>query len=120
MGGPQRSKTEMEDSFSCVQTRNRTESEALLRERETFGDLIDLIRAVYYEHYWNQTLKILMAFQCAFLCCNFPFLLKMVDDTFVDIQSLISLLAKSAIPRTKLYMGEENGKFGLKNIPLFL
>ena len=51
-----------------------------------------------------------MAFQCAFLCCNFSFLLKMDDDTFVDIESLISLLAKPAIPRTKLYMGQCNNR----------
>ena len=89
--------------FLVGQTRNRTESEALLREGETFGDLI---RADYYESYWNQTLKIQMAFEWASLYCNFSFLLKMDDDTFVDIKSLISLLAKPAIPRTKLYMGQ--------------
>ena len=93
--------------FLVGQTRNRTESEALLKEGVTFGDLI---RADYYEHYWNQTLKIQMAFEWASLYCNFSFLLKMDDDTFVDIKSLISLLAKPAIPKTKLYTGECNDR----------
>ena len=89
--------------FLVAQTRNRTESEALLREGKTFGDLI---RADYFESYWNQTLKIQMAFEWASLYCNFSFLLKMDDDTFVDVKSLISLLAKPAILKTKLYMGQ--------------
>ena len=88
--------------FLVAQTRNQTESEALLKEDESFRDLI---RADYYEHYWNQTLKIQMAFEWASLYCNFSFLLKMDDDTFVNVKSLISVLAKPEIPKEKLYMG---------------
>ena len=43
--------------FLVAQTRNQTES-----EDERFRDLI---RTDYYEHYWNQTLKIQMAFEWA-------------------------------------------------------
>ena len=88
--------------FLVAQTRNQTESEALLKEDERYRDLI---RADYYEHYWNQTLKIQMAFEWASLYCNFSFLLKMDDDTFVNVKSLISVLAKPKIPKEKLYMG---------------
>ena len=88
--------------FLVAQTRNQTESEALLKEDERYRDLI---RADYYEHYWNQTLKVQMAFEWASLYCNFSFLLKIDDDTFVNVKSLISVLAKPKIPKEKLYMG---------------
>ena len=38
--------------------------------------------------------------------CNFSFLLKMDDDTFVDVKGLISLLAKPGTPQGKLYIGK--------------
>ena len=88
--------------FLVGQTRNQTESEALLREGETFGDLM---RADYYDHYWNQTLKIQMGFEWASLYCNFSFLLKMDDDVFVNTRTLISLLKNPKTPREKLYTG---------------
>ena len=89
--------------FLVAQTRNRTESEALLQEGETFGDLI---RADYYDHYWNQTLKIQMAFEWASKYCQFSFLLKMDDDVFVNTRALISLLKNPKTPRENLYTGK--------------
>lgn len=89
--------------FLVAQTRNESVSDLLLKEENVFGDLV---RAQYYDHYWNQTLKIQMAFEWAFMYCNFSFLLKMDDDTFVDVKGLISLLAKPATPQGKLYIGK--------------
>ena len=89
--------------FLVAQTRNRTESEALLQEGETFGDLI---RADYYDDYWNQTLKIQMAFEWASKYCQFSFLLKMDDDVFVNTRALISLLKNPKTPRENLYTGK--------------
>ena len=67
-----------------------------------------------------------MAFEWASTYCNFSFLLKMDDDTFVNVKRLISVLAKPEIPKEKLYVGhcfkglslkgEENGKFRMKII----
>ena len=88
--------------FLVAQTRNRMESEALLQEGETFGDLI---RADYYDDYWNQTLKIQMAFEWASKYCQFSFLLKMDDDVFVNTRALISLLKNPKTPRENLYIG---------------
>ena len=88
--------------FLVAQTRNQTESDALFKEDERSRDLI---RADHYEHYWNQTLKIQMAFEWASTYCNFSFLLKMDDDTFVNVKRLISVLAKLEIPNERLYMG---------------
>ena len=88
--------------FLVGQTRIQTESEALLIEGQTFGDLI---RADYYDHYWNQTLKIQMGFEWASLYCNFSFLLKMDDDVFLNTRTLISLLKNPKTPREKLYTG---------------
>lgn len=89
--------------FLVAQTRNESVSDLLLKEENVFGDLV---RAQYYDHYWNQTLKVQMAFEWASMYCNFSFLLKMDDDTFVDVKGLISLLAKPAIPQEKLYIGK--------------
>ena len=88
--------------FLVGQTRNRTESEALLKECVTFGDLI---RADYYEHYWNQTLKIQMGLEWASKYCHFSFLLKMDDDAFLNTRALISLLKNPKTPQEKLYTG---------------
>ena len=91
--------------FLVGQTRNRTESETLLKEGVTFGDLI---RADYYEHYWNQTLKIQMGLEWASKHCQFSFLLKMDDDAFLNTRALISLLKNPKTPREKLYTGWVN------------
>ena len=88
--------------FLVGQTRNRTESEALLKEGVTFGDLI---RADYYEHYWNQTLKIQMGLEWSSKYCQFSFLLKMDDDAFLNTRALISLLKNPKTPQEKLYTG---------------
>ena len=40
----------------------------------------DMIRADYYEHYWNQSLKIQMAFEWASRYCNISYLLKADDN----------------------------------------
>ena len=46
-----------------------------------------------------------MAFEWASTYFNFSFLLKMDDDTFVNVKRFISVLAKPEIPKEKLYMG---------------
>ena len=39
-----------------------------------------MIRADYYEHYWNQSLKIQIAFEWAARYCNISYFLKADDD----------------------------------------
>ena len=49
-------------SFLVAQTRAEALSNALLKEDKAYGDLV---RANYYDHYWNQTRKIQMGFEWA-------------------------------------------------------
>ena len=65
----------------------------------------DLVRADYYENYWNQTLKVQMGFEWAVRYCKFSFLLKTDDDVFVNTKALILHLIKPNTPTEKLYMG---------------
>ena len=75
----------------------------LAKEERIFGDLV---RGDYYDHYWNQTRKVQMAFEWAHKYCNFSYLLKVDDDVFVDIKRLVSHLSKPTTPRKKYYMGD--------------
>ena len=88
--------------FLVAQTRDRNLSESLLHEGDAFGDLI---RADYFDDYWNQTLKIQMGFEWASRYCNFSFLLKIDDDVFVNTNALLSNLSNPSMPKYKLYMG---------------
>ena len=88
--------------FLIAQTRIQSESDSLLEEDEVYGDLI---RADYYDHYWNQTFKIQMGFEWASRYCNFSFLLKTDDDVFVNSADLISFLSEPTTPKKKLYIG---------------
>ena len=49
-------------AFLVAQSRVQEQSDLLLEEENAFEDLI---RADYYDHYWNQTLKIQMGFEWA-------------------------------------------------------
>ena len=88
--------------FFIAQTRIQSESDSLIEEDEVYGDLI---RADYYDHYWNQTFKIQMGFEWASRYCNFSFLLKTDDDVFVNSADLISFLSEPTTPKKKLYIG---------------
>ena len=88
--------------FMLGQTRNSNHSKQLSREEAYYGDLI---RADYFEDYWNQTLKIEMGFEWAANYCNFTFLLKADDDVFVNTPALLSLLENTKTPKTGLYLG---------------
>ena len=89
--------------FLVAQTRIESESNLLLKEDEVYGDLV---RADYYDHYWNQTLKIQMGFEWATRYCKFSFLLKADDDVFVNSAELLSFLSDPmTTPKKKLYMG---------------
>ena len=88
--------------FLVAQTRDRNLSESLLHEGDAFGDLI---RADYFDDYWNQTLKIQMGFEWASRYCNFSYLLKVDDDVFVNMSALLSNLTNPNMPKYKLYMG---------------
>lgn len=89
-------------AFLVAQTPEQKVSNLLLTENEIHADLI---RADYNDHYWNQTLKLLMGFEWAARYCNFSFLLKADDDVFVNLPKLIFFLNDSATPSEKLYMG---------------
>ena len=88
--------------FLLGQSRSKEQSELLTKEGNVYGDLI---RANYYEHYFNQTLKIQMGFEWATKYCNFTFLLKADDDVFVNPWAMITVLNESNVPKEKLYMG---------------
>ena len=89
--------------FLLGQTRNQTHSELLKKENSIYGDMI---RANYYEHYWNQTFKIQMAFEWAARYCNFSYLLKADDDVFVNSKGLLDVLELKTTPKKGLYMGK--------------
>ena len=97
--------------FLLGQSRNKEQSKLLVKEGNFYGDLI---RANYYEDYYNQTLKIQMGFEWATKYCNFTFLLKADDDVFVNPWAMISVLNESNVPKEKLYMG-----FAFKKAPVF-
>jgi len=89
--------------FLLGQTRNQTESFLLEKENSVYGDMI---RANYPEHYWNQSLKIQMAFEWAARYCNFSYLLKADDDVLVKTKDMIKLLRRNSTPKRGLYMGK--------------
>ena len=88
--------------FLLGQTTNQTHSDLLQTENNIYDDII---RADYYEHYWNQSLKIQMAFEWAARYCNFLFLLKTDDDVLVNTKDLIKFLQRKTTPKRGLFMG---------------
>ncbi|KAJ7387726.1 hypothetical protein OS493_001069 [Desmophyllum pertusum] len=88
--------------FLVAQSRIQAESNSLIKEDEVYGDLV---RADYYDHYWNQTLKIQMGFQWATKYCKFSFLLKTDDDVFVNAPGVLSFLSEPTTPKEQLYVG---------------
>ena len=88
--------------FLIAQTRIQSESSSLLKEDEVYGDLV---RASFYDHYWNQTRKIQMGFEWATLYCKFSFLLKTDDDVFVNSAGLLSFLNAPTTPKKGLFLG---------------
>lgn len=112
-------KTRWKTVFLLGKSRAKNHSELLLREQAFYGDMI---RADYYEHYWNQTLKIEMGFEWAARYCSFTFLLKADDDVFINPPAVIAVLNRTTTPRQKLYMGyvyrnpvvQRTGKWSLR------
>nr|XP_058970088.1 uncharacterized protein LOC131796511 [Pocillopora verrucosa] len=106
--------------FLVAQTRDETVSNVLLDEDEA---LKDLVRASYYDHYWNQTRKIQMGFEWAVTYCNFSFLLKLDDDVFVHVPRVLSFLSAPTTPKKMFYAGNHytnpvplrEGNFGRRN-----
>ena len=97
--------------FLLGQTRNQAHSDLLKKENSIYGDMI---RADYYEHYWNQTLKIQMAFEWAARYCNFSYLLKADDDVFVNSKRLLDVLQLKTTPKKGLYMGKVHHNPGVQ------
>ena len=91
--------------FLLGQTRDQTHSDLLKKENSIYGDMI---RADYYEHYWNQTFKIQMAFEWAARYCKFSYLLKADDDVFVNSKRLLDVFKLKTTPTRGLYMGKLN------------
>ena len=89
--------------FLLGQTRDQTHSDLLKKENSIYGDMI---RADYYEHYWNQTFKIQMAFEWAARYCKFSYLLKADDDVFVNSKRLLDVFKLKTTPTKGLYMGK--------------
>ena len=88
--------------FLVGQTRDEAVSVILLKEDEAHKDLV---RASYYDHYWNQTRKIQMGFEWAVTYCNFSFLLKLDDDVFVHVPRVLSFLSAPTTPKKMFYAG---------------
>ena len=89
-------------AFLVAQTRNEGVSNLLLEEDEA---LKDLVRAIHYDYYYNQTHKIKIGFEWAIRYCNFSFLLKLDDDVFVHVPRILSFLSAPTTPKKKLYAG---------------
>ena len=91
--------------FLLGKTRNQAQSDLIITESSKYRDVI---RGDYYEHYWNQSFKIQMAFEWAARYCSFSFLLKTDDDVFVNTRRLIDVLRLKSTPKKGLYMGKVN------------
>ena len=89
-------------AFLVAKTQDKGVSNLLLEEDEANKDLV---RASYYDHYWNQTRKIQMGFEWAVMYCNFSFLLKLDDDVFVHVPRVLSFLSAPTTPKKMLYAG---------------
>ena len=104
--------------FLLGKSRDSNHLEKLQQEEAFYGDLI---RADYYEDFYNQTLKVEMGFEWAAKYCSFPFLLKADDDVFINTPAVLDVLNKSSTPKEKLYLGfvfknpkvKRKGKWGL-------
>jgi len=88
--------------FVIAQTENQTLSDLVNAENKNYSDLI---RGNYLENYWNQSLKIQMAFEWAARYCMFSFLLKTDDDVLVMTKDLIQFLQRKPTPKQGLFMG---------------
>ena len=88
--------------FLIAKAENQTHSDFVDKEDEVYGDLI---RADYYENYWRQSFKIMMAFEWASRYCNFSYMLKADDDILVNTAYLIHFLQKESTPEKKLFLG---------------
>lgn len=88
--------------FLLGKSRDSNHSTQLQLEEALYGDLI---RADYYEDYWNQTFKVEMGFEWAAKYCSFSFLLKADDDVFINIPAVLEVLNNSITPKEKLYLG---------------
>jgi len=91
--------------FLLGKTTNQAQSDLIKTESKKYGDVI---HGNYYEHYWNQSLKIQMGFEWAARYCSFSFLLKTDDDVFVNTRRLIDVLLFKSTPKKGLYMGKVN------------
>ena len=89
--------------FLIAKTEDQTHSRFVDKEDEVYGDLI---RADYYENYWRQSFKIMMAFEWASRYCNFSYILKADDDILVNTADLIHFLQKESTPEKKLFLGQ--------------
>ncbi|CAH3117839.1 unnamed protein product [Pocillopora meandrina] len=89
-------------AFLVAKTQDKGVSNLLLEEDEANKDLV---RASYYDHYWNQTRKIQMGFEWAVMYCNFSFLLKLDDDVFVHVPRILSFLSAPTTPKKMFYAG---------------
>ncbi|PFX15272.1 Lactosylceramide 1,3-N-acetyl-beta-D-glucosaminyltransferase [Stylophora pistillata] len=88
--------------FLIAQTENQTHSGLVKKEDEAYGDLI---RADYYENYWKQSFKIMMAFEWASRYCKFSYIMKADDDILVNTADLIKFLLKKSTPEKNLFLG---------------
>ena len=93
--------------FVIAQTANQTHSDLVEKETKNYSDII---RGYYYENYWNQSLKIQMAFEWAARYCEFSFLLKADDDVLVHTNDLIGVLQRGSTPKQGLFMGRLHHK----------
>ena len=87
--------------FLIAKTEDQTHSRFVDKEDDVYGDLI---RADYYENYWRQSFKIMMAFEWASRYCNFSYMLKADDDVLVNTADLIYFLQKESTPEKKLFL----------------
>ena len=93
--------------FLIAQTANQTHSDLVEKETTNYSDII---RGYYYENYWNQSLKIQMAFEWAARYCEFSFLLKADDDVLVHTDDLIGVLQSGSTPKQGIFMGRLHHK----------
>ncbi|XP_065203261.1 beta-1,3-galactosyltransferase brn-like [Planococcus citri] len=75
--------------FMLGATRNRTILQAISNEQEEFGDIV---QADFFDTYYNNTIKTMMAFKWAVKYCDAKFYLFSDDDMYISVKNILRFI----------------------------
>ena len=87
--------------FLLGQVQNEALSQSIRTEAKYYGDIVI---GSFIDSYQNLTLKVKVGFTWAYLQCNFKYLMKTDDDSFVNTNGLVKWLWNS--PKKDFYTGK--------------